>query len=45
MYIRYMILIMVSYTGDYEHPYYSYAEDEQYANEELYEEEVPQQDV
>ena len=36
---------MVSYAGDYEHPYYSFADNEGYVNEEFTEEEFPQQDV
>ena len=37
----YMILITVSCTGDYEHPYYAYADNEEYADEGLFEEEFP----
>ena len=36
-----MILIKVSYAGDYEHPYYSLAENERYDYEEPTEEEFP----
>ena len=37
----YVILITVSYAGDYEHPYYSLADNEQYDYEEPTEEEFP----
>ena len=36
-----MILITVSCTGNYEHPYYSYADDDQYAEEGNLPEEKP----
>ena len=36
----YVILITVSCTGDYEHPYYAYADNEEYADEERFEEEI-----
>ena len=36
----YVILITVSCTGDYEHPYYAYADNEDYADEEQFEEEI-----
>ena len=41
----YMILIKVSYAGDYEHPYYSFANNEGYGDEEATEEEFPLSDV
>ena len=37
----YVILITVSCTGDYEHPYYAYADNEEYAEEEPTEEALP----
>ena len=37
----YVILITVSYAGDYEHPYFSYADNEENADAELFEEEFP----
>ena len=35
------MLTIVSYAGEYEHPYYNYATDEQDGNEEQLEEEIP----
>ena len=40
----YVILITVSCTGDYEHPYFAYAENPEYAEEELAEEALPPAD-
>ena len=37
----YVILITVSCTGDYEHPYYAYADNSEYAEEEPTAEAVP----
>ena len=37
----YVILITVSCTGDYEHPYYAYADNEEYVEEEATEEALP----
>ena len=36
-----MILIIVSCTGDYEHPYFTYADDLEHADEEFAEEALP----
>ena len=36
-----MILITVSCTGDYEHPYFPYADNEENADTEIFEEEFP----
>ena len=35
------MLTKVSYAGEYEHPYYNYATDDQDGNEEQLEEEIP----
>ena len=35
------MLTIVSYAGEYGHPYYDYATEEQYGNEEQLEEEIP----
>ena len=37
----YMILITVSWTGDYEHPYFTYANNSEYAEGETAEEALP----
>ena len=44
MHFLYMILIKVSYAGDYEHPYYSFANNEGYGDEEATEQEIPLSD-
>ena len=37
----YMVLITVSCTGDYEYPYFAYADNEDYAEEEPAEDTLP----
>ena len=40
-----MILIKVAYAGDYEHPYFAYADNPEYAEEETTEEALPPAEV
>jgi hypothetical protein len=41
----YVILITVSCTGDYEHPYFAYADNPEYAEEETAEEALPPAEI